>query len=83
VRVNTSVQWRVRRPLQLDGPSRPSLLLGARASTELACTSYVTGVRVGVAALVCCEGVRGWERGGMVTGCVTCVESCVVCRLCY
>jgi hypothetical protein len=33
-----------RRPLQLDGPSRPSLLLGARVSAELVCMSYVTGV---------------------------------------
>jgi hypothetical protein len=35
--------WCSWQPLRLDGPSRPSLLLGARAGIELACTSYVTG----------------------------------------
>ena len=35
--------WRVWQPLHVDSPSRPSLLLGNRAGTDLACTSYVTG----------------------------------------
>ena len=42
-RVLGLLQWRVMLPLCLNGPSRPSLLFGSRAGTELACTSCITG----------------------------------------
>jgi len=48
------VLWRSWGPLQLDSPSRLSLLLGARAGTGLACTACD--------ARESCEGRRG-ERG--------------------
>jgi hypothetical protein len=69
-------RWRIQRPLLLNGPSRPFLLLGTRAGTELACMAYEAGLVVEVG----CEGEGGWWRcGWWVTGWGFCVVSCVVC----
>jgi len=34
--------WCIRQPPRVDGLSRPALLHGVHAGTELACLSYVT-----------------------------------------
>jgi hypothetical protein len=47
-----------------DSLSWPTLLLGTRAGTELACTSYVTGVWGGGGWGVC-VGRRGGMRKGI------------------
>jgi hypothetical protein len=52
-------------PLRLDGLSRPTLLLGTHAGTELACTSYITGVQGGEVwgGGVVSEGRERMEKG--------------------
>ena len=80
-RVLGLLQWCVRLPLHLDGPSQPSLLFGSRAGTELACMSCITGD----GSVVKNEGGglnmgRGGEGGVMmfVEGYLTFMYFCVV-----
>ena len=58
-------KWHYWQPLHLDGPSRPSLLHGIHAGTELACTTCATGF----GCVEGCVGVWGdggvWEVGGI------------------
>ena len=63
------VKWHIRQPLQFDGPSRPSLLYGIHAGTDLVCTSYVMGIGIVCVCegrvCVCQEEKRGGEGGAL------------------